>query len=468
MKLDRLYAALPAPMQDLACTAFGYRLNQRRYGGGYRSIEREAFDREWWPAERMAQFVDERLRCVVRHAADHVPYYRRLFARLAIDPREIRTVADLGLLPVLSKRTVQENLSDFVSERNGTLSCTTVHTSGTTGAGLIFPMSLAGEREQWAACWRYRRRFGVTRKTWYAHFFGKSVVPVEQTKPPFWRVNWAGRQILFSAYHMTPAYLPYYVEELNRRQPPMIQGYPSLLTLLAGYIIEGEARLLYQPRVVMSSSESLLPHQAQLIERAFGTRCRQLYSLTEGAASVTECPEGRLHVDEDYAHLEFLPAGDNAYHVIGTGLTNLAFPLLRYDTGDVVELNPSETRCPCGRSSRIVRNIDGRIEDYVLTPDGRKIGRLDHIFKDMTSIRECQIVQENLERLLFRVVRGPAYTAADEAALLLEAKRRLGSRIAIEIRYEEAIERTATGKLRFVVSHLPVCQLETTSRSNAA
>ena len=359
MKLHDAYAALPAPLQHAAASAYGARLNLRRYSGDYRRREREAFARDWWAAPQTAAFVDARLRRVVEHAAAHVPYYRGLFARLGIRAADIQTTADLAAaLPPLEKRTVQERAAEFASERRAELRCVTVHTSGTTGAGLVFPMSLEGEREQWAACWRYRRRFGIERGMWYAHLFGKSVVPLDRTRPPFWRVNWPGRQILFSAYHMTPQYLPWYLEELNRRRPPLIQGYPSLLFLLASWMLAANVRLSYWPRAVMSSSESLMPHQRRVIESAFGMPCRQLYGMTEGAASIAECANGRLHVDEDYAHLEFLPLGDGAYKVLGTTLTNLAFPLLRYDTGDVVELDPSgralllRPRRPRGRTHR--------------------------------------------------------------------------------------------------------------------
>ena len=456
MHFNEIYPKLPGGVQDCACSLYGYLLNRRRYSGAYGQLEREVFDRENWPQEQVTEFVNNRLRRVVEHAANWVPYYRRLFADLKIDYRSIRTGADLKQLPVLTKRTVQERSAEFVSERKHDLRCATLHTSGTTGAGLVFPMSLEGEREQWATCWRYRRRFGVTHETWYGHFFGKSVVPFEQTAPPFWRVNRPGRQVLFSAYHMSPRHLPHYISELNRRRPAMIQGYPSLLFLLASYMVDNGIRLQYQPRAVMSSSESLLSHQRTVIERAFGVPCRQLYSLTEGVASISECARGNLHVDEDYAHVEFLPLNDeNAHRVIGSTLSNCAFPLLRYDTGDIAEFDPAEERCRCGLPGRVVKRIDGRIEDYVVTPDGRRIGRLDHIFKDMVRIRECQIVQDRAEQLTFHIVRGPNYGSEDEAMLLAEARRRLGSSIRIEIAYTDALERTSRGKLRFVVSHMP-------------
>src|SRR5947209_1529594 len=105
MKLKNLYTSLPAPLQDLACSAYGYRLNRRRYSGLYARLEREVCARECWPVEQLADFVDACLRRIVQHAATSVPYYRQLFGSLNIDYRDIRRVSDLAALPVLSKRT---------------------------------------------------------------------------------------------------------------------------------------------------------------------------------------------------------------------------------------------------------------------------------------------------------------------------------------------------------------------------
>jgi phenylacetate-CoA ligase len=395
-----------------------------------------------------------RLRSILKHAAESVPYYRRFFSKHPIDPEKIGSPELSAALPILDKTTVQQNPKDFYSDRLEEMRFSMVHTSGTTGAGLVFPQTLEAEQEQWAVWWRYRARFGIDRQTWYAHFFGKSVVPLTQTEPPFWRINMPGRQVLFSAYHMADSYLPYYIKELNRRKPPWIQGYPSLLAVMAAFILSSGNGLSYRPRIVTVASESLLPQQKMIIEKAFGAPCRQGYGMTEGVAIISECPEGNLHVDEDYACVEFIPIEGNTYRIIGTGYTNHAFPLIRYDTGDVAELFEDNVKCPCGRPGRLVKSIDGRIEDYVITPDGRRIGRMDHIFKDMVNIKECQIYQDSPSRIVFRIVRGVKYTDDDERQIILETRKRLGREIAIEISYVEAVQRTKAGKLRFVISDL--------------
>jgi phenylacetate-CoA ligase len=457
---ENLYLHMPAFCQNVMCSLYGAWLNHRRYGNTYETLERKVFEREQWVPELIKSFTHWRCQAIVKHAASTVPYYRRLFAEMHINPQDIRKPEDLKVLPIIRKELVQQNLTDFQSESKSRMRYSLTNTSGTTGAGLVFPITLEAEQEQWAVWWRYRFRFVLGRNTWYAHFYGKSVVPFERSKPPFWRINSPGRQILFSAYHISEHNIPYYIEELNRRQPPWIQGYPSILALLASFMLDSGLELDYKPRIITIGAENLLTQQKLIIQKAFGTVCRQHYGLAECVANISECPEGNLHVDEDFAHVEFLPIEGNLYRIIGTNYTNYAFPLIRYDTGDLAELEDPDKRCPCGRSGRLVRSIDGRKEDYVLTPDGRRIGRLDHIFKNMVNIRECQIFQQNVERVIFRLVRSKDYTEKDEKVLLHEAQIRLGNQIKIDIDYVEAIERTKLGKLRFVISNIPDAQIQ--------
>jgi phenylacetate-CoA ligase len=145
--------------------------------------------------------------------------------------------------------------------------------------------------------------------------------------------------------------------------------------------------------------------------------------------------------------------GKNLFRIIGTNWANPAFPLIRYDSGDIATL--SNLKCPCGRSGRIVASVDGRKEDYLILPNGVKIGRLDHIFKDLVHIREAQIVQTEKGSAVFKVVKGTDYdSSGSEKKLLNEARKRLGNDIKLGVEYVDTIPRTRSGKLRFVVSEL--------------
>jgi phenylacetate-CoA ligase len=167
-----------------------------------------------------------------------------------------------------------------------------------------------------------------------------------------------------------------------------------------------------------------------------------------------ECGQRRLHVDMEFGIVEVEVEEESEEWVRGpllvTGFANDATPLLRYRVGDVG--TRSKTPCPCGRAGDVFIDVDGRIEDYVMTPDGRLVGRLDHIFKEQLDVAEAQVLQQTRDALEVLVVRRPSYDDASERALLKEFRTRLGDQIAIQLRYVDEIPRERNGKLRAVKS----------------
>lgn len=450
---EALYSKLPISLQHFICSVEGWRIQRRRFGSSFKILLEEAESRMRWPPEKVIAYRDNRLRDFVRHSFSTVPFYRQRFKKWGVSPEDIRSLEDLKLLPILTKEEVKSNYPQFISETIPVRKHIMAHTSGTTGGGLRFATTLIAIQKQRAIWWRYRRWHGLDRGTWCGYFGGRSVVPIWQTSPPFWRYNFPGKQILFSGYHMSPNNLSAYVEELRLRRPPWLHGYPSLLALLASYILEKGVDLGYEIRWITIGAENLLPQQAELIERAFGVRPRQHYGMEEAVANFSECIYGALHVDEDFSAVEFVPNPEGeGYKVIGTNFSNPATPLIRYDVGDVVELGSGS--CPCGLPGRIVKRVDGRQEDYVILKNGARLGRMDLFFKDMVAIREAQIYQNKPGLIIVRVVRSSSYNEDDEKRLLYEFYKRIGNQGEVKIEYVNRIERTKAGKLRFVISDL--------------
>ena len=137
--------------------------------------------------------------------------------------------------------------------------------------------------------------------------------------------------------------------------------------------------------------------------------------------------------------------------LVCTGLLNSAMPLIRYEVGDRVAIAPPDERCPCGRTLPILLSVEGRSDDVILTPDGRRVGRLDPVFKCDVPIREAQIVQETLTRVRMLVIPGPEFRAEHKETLANALLERVGE---MEILVEEVqeIPRSANGKFRAVVS----------------
>lgn len=450
---DRAYERLSPRLQDLACSIEGLRLENDRYKTDYGSIWEVVLRRSRLGPQELAEFRDFRLRQFLKGAAGCARYYRDTSSFIWERMLSVEGLGTLDTLPLLTKQVVQDNLAGFsvceYAARKG--SVLNVHTSGTTGSGLRFRATKLGIQEQWAIWWRYRQWHGIHRGEWCGYFGGRSIVPIRETATPFWRVNSFGRQVFFSAYHLSGGNARHYVGEIVKRKLRWLHGYPSLLTVLASFVLDQGLDVGTHIRWITTGAENLLPFQRTLIERAFGVTPRQHYGMAEAVANISECELGGLHVDEDFAAVEFLPVEGQAFcRIVGTNLSNPAFPLVRYFSGDLAVLRPEG--CPCGKPGRVVLSIDGRQEDYVVLPSGAVIGRLDHIFKDMVAVREAQVYQPNRGRIVFRVVRGPNYTDADERYMISSARQRLGDEVELKIDYLNSIERTSSGKLRFVVS----------------
>ena len=464
--LDQLYASAPVWAQNTMCSAEGLRINLRRFPASFKGILTQAETRMAWSAEQVTAARVVRLRALLIHAGRHVPYWRELFLSESFRPERLQHEAELRALPLLTKDIVLAQGARMRAERVPASAGRRLRgaTSGTTGAGLVFDLSEAAFHHQWAVCWRFRRWHGLQRGTWCAQLGGRTVVPVDQRQPPYFRVNRPGRQLLLSGYHLAPETADSYLAEIERRKIAWIHGYPSLIVLLAD---AARGRRWPHLRWITLASESATASQRRRVEAGFGVRPVEHYAQTEAVANASERPDGTLHFDDDFSTVELLPDAEvsseaDVYRIVGTSLDNWHMPFIRYDTGDLVTLaddpaddhsaeHTPEHTAEHTAPGRAIREIDGRREDYVELADGTLIGRTDHIFKELTFLREAQIRQRRPGHVAIHVVPRAEWTAASEQRLRAEVARRLRRDTAVDIIVETSLPRTRAGKLRLVV-----------------
>lgn len=440
----KIYGRLPIWLQNFAVSLEGERIKKTRYGQAFQDAYSLWNSRLDWSKEDLRQYRDEQIHDIVQYSFEHVPFYKKEFTELGIQPAQIKGLDDLDKLPIIDKDTVRKNHDLFISDEYDERRLKTSHTSGTTGAGLILKSTKEFDAHNWAIGLVESNKIGITSDMWRGYFAGRPIVPAKQNKPPYYRINKPGKQLMFSTFHMSDANLYSYVDVLNQYRPVWLQGYPSAISLLAGFINRTSYRLNYSLKAIILNSENVLPQQWREIKDAFGIYPYQTYGQTEGVAYFRDYKPGEIYVVENYAGVEFVKMDDGMSHIVGTNF-NKAMPLIRYDTHDIAEC----IETPEGRK---VLSIDGRAEDYITTKDGSKIGRLDHIFKDMESVIEAQIVQQRDGNVEIRIVRSDAYTDRDERDIIRLADERLKGRVDYSIVYTDKIGRTKNGKLRFVVS----------------
>ena len=450
-----LYSKMPVCMQNAACSLAGVNMRRDRYNNTFHNALEFLRQSQWWSLAGQQAYQNEQLRLVIEHAYQTVPYYREIFDARKLSPRDIRTTEDLHKLPVLEKSTIRKRFRDLHSKGWPQKRIRHGHTGGTTGTSLQLISDMDTQPWQWAVWWRHRERFGLKLHDPFIVFAGRDVVPLTSMDPPVWRRNLPMRQTYMSVHHLTEKNMPPVANYLCSRKVNYYSGYPSAIYLLARYFLDRRIRLPHPPHVVVTGAETLLPHQQAVISRAFETDVADQYGASEQCGNISECERHIYHVDMEFGVVEFLPlAGmpDNMRRIVCTGFHNFAMPLIRYDIGDIATL--SGKPCSCGRQSPAVEKIDGRIESYIITPDGRQLGRLDFLFKDSAKIEEAQLVQDNINSVTVKIVRSPGYDSTDERSLDNEMHRYLGDKINIKFEYLSAIPRETNGKFRQIVSHI--------------
>lgn len=453
----KFYYSMPYFIKNLIATVYGWQLAKKRTGGGFKKHLKELLELQYWPLEKIKDLQFQRCKNLLLYSKIHCRYYRKLFEAYGFEPEKMQDLSDISVLPVLQKNELRENMEDIISDEAENMQVIWSHTSGTTGLGLRFPESLDSLQREFAFRVHSYSLGGVQWRNKWAWCAGHPVTFYDRKKPPFWVHDMANNWLLMSSYHLSEKNLPFYIEKLEAFGPELIAGYPSSLFLLA--IANSKMGKKVRTRAAVTSSETLFENQRKIIQDSFGCKVFDYYGNAERAALITECEKGRRHLRLEYSYVEFLnnenmpvSPGEEG-RLVCTAFGNYAMPLIRYDIGDIAILS-KEKSCECGRSGILIDRIMGRIEDYVVTPDGRYVGRLDHLFKDSVNVRLAQIVQKDRKSILIRVVREPNYSIEDEKVILKEARVRLGSEIAINFEYVEDIPKTKGGKLRFVISML--------------
>jgi len=451
-----LYAKSPVWIQERIISARARVRRGIREGRRFRRAQDDVGATQWYDAAALEELAWERFGAVLAHAFRHVEYYRDLAAARGFDASQVCARRDTESLPLLDKASVVSLGSRLVA-RDHRGPRVRIHTSGSTGSPLQLWQTVEAVIWENAFVWRQLSWAGYRPGEPRAWIRGDLVVPYAQATPPYWRLNRAEHMLMMSSYHLAPATVAAYVEALERFDPVVVQAYPSSIAFIARYLLN--ARRGYRGRrlrSVVTSSETLTPADRLAVEHAFGCRVFDYYGSAERVALIQTCERGTYHVASDYSLFELRPREGGLYEIVGTGFFNRLMPLIRYRTGDLVEPGGAADTCGCGRAFPVIKRVIGRADDYVVTPDGRLVGRLDHVFKGVGGIAAAQIVQESVDEVVIRIVPYRDFTREHRRRLIEQTQRRIGTGMRVHIDLVDDIPRGPNGKFRAVVRKVPL------------
>lgn len=402
-RFHKVYDSMPYPVQNFLTSARGLILARARYSNGADRLRASLRAHERWSTADIAEFQRRALEHIVNHAWRTVPYYSN-YPRI-----EWHSCEDIRNYPVLSREVVRSNPQRFVSRNVTPSNCIRVGTTGTTGASLRVTYTEEVARRNWAFHMRRWSWAGIKPRTPRVTLFGSRVVPAHRRHPPFWTHNVFEQQTLASIFHLSESNAPHYIDFLQNNAGKVLEGFPSVLAILADFVLKAGARI--PMRVVFTDGEPLYPLLRESIERAFAARVFDLYGNTELCGLIHECEDGRMHAAPDYAFLEILDEADRPVEpgvegfLVWTGFINEGMPLIRYRIGDRGCWDAGPT-CSCGRSFPVVVPTITRESDILRCPDGRIFSprALNQALKGARTLRFCQILHEQPGQVLVRGV----------------------------------------------------------------
>jgi phenylacetate-CoA ligase len=413
---------------------------------------------QWLQAEQLQQLQLTRLRDFLTQAGNYVPYYRELFRSHDFVPKAISSTRDLQRLPLTGKAEIRAQTERLKASNAGPLERFT--TGGSSGEPLIFYRGSERVSHDVAAKWRATRWWNVDIGDPEIVVWGSPIELGTQDRIRLLRDKILRTELL-SAFEMSSANLLRFVQRIQLLKPRMLFGYPSSLALIAEYATNNGYQLdNLGIRVVFVTSERLYDHQRTVIEATFGAPVANGYGGRDAGFIAHQCPQGGMHITAEDIVVEIvdengrvLPVGQKGEIVI-THLCTGDFPFIRYPTGDVGSL--SDTACPCGRGLPLLAEIDGRSTDFVKAIDGTVLHGLAliYVLRELPEVDAFKIIQESLATIKVQIVTESGDTVKLERTITEQFRRRLGSSLIVNFDYVTIIEREASGKFRYVVSHL--------------
>ncbi|QCX34376.1 phenylacetate--CoA ligase family protein [Caloramator sp. E03] len=433
-----------------------------RYGRDFRDFYNFLDKSQYWDKSKLQEYQIHKIKEIIQHAYNTVPYYYKLFNEYGIKPNAIQDFDDYKKIPYLTKEIIQNNLKELVSNnyKNNNKNLLYVTTGGSTGIPTGFYIDKKFELiREWAFVTHIWKRVGYD-----INKVNKCVI-LRGNIPFNGLYEYKNRELILSSYKLTEENMINYINLINKFNPDFIQAYPSSIYILSNYINENKIIINCKNlKCILCASENLYEFQRKEIENAFNVKVFSFYGHTEHACIGGECEYSNYyHLQSEYGYTELINENgqevteeDEIGEIVATGFNNYVVPFIRYKTMDLA-VNTNKT-CTCGRNYKLIKKVEGRLQELLITFTGRYISMTainmhSNIFDN---VQQFQFYQDTPGVCIFNIVKKPNYTEKDEKIIYRELKKKLGDDMQLIIKYVDNIPRTKSGKYRFLIQKLDI------------
>ena len=427
---------------------------------GINRAERIVRENESLTPEQLHALQEKKLRQLMEFATRHVPYYRDRFLEIGKSLDELLSPEGFRNWPVLTKEVLRLNKESLVATELRGNRLIPNSTSGSTGEATHFFTDTRSDAFRKAVTTRSTGWAGIENGEKTVWLWG---APIEIAKSKTFRARIRSRirgGRLLSSFDLSEEKLREYAGFVADFRPALLVSYPGPLEVMAGYCRD-HGITFDSLRAIITSAETLWPHQRALIESVFGVKVFNRYGSREFANIAHECPVSQgMHVNTDRVYIEVLDtegrpcAPGESGELLITDLDNYGGPLIRYQIGDLGTWSPNPM-CPCGRPFPLLESVEGRSLDIVVTPSGGRVGGTfwTLLLRSRPGMRRFQVVQES--RSGIRIAYVPEDMPPEPDVLNYferEIRKRCGQDFKVEFVEVARIDLGPSGKQRLVLS----------------
>ena len=409
----------------------------------------------------LEKLQNRKLRAIVKHAYENVPYYHELFNSAKLKPEDIKTKEDLVKVPITTKQVLQRlPISERVAKGVNINKCIKCRTSGSTGEPLDVFLS---KKEMSYRIAMQTRVYGLDLTHKKVNILDREPLPPQGSPATIFRklkqyLNYLGlwRRYYFSLFE-EPCEL---VSKLLEVRPDVIETQPSTLKLISKFVRENNITGIF-PKFIFTRAELLSREDRKQIEAVFNTKLTDLYGTIEFGIIAWECEKHQgYHINSDIVVVEAIKDNQQVHEeqgeIVCTDLTNYTMPFIRYGLGDIAVL--SKEKCSCGRSFPRIRLIQGRSDDFITLPSGRIVSPrlLSVSLKKIDGISQYKLIQESINTFDVQIVKGQDFRKATIEEFENVLREILGKDTRININIVDEILKEKSGKVRPIVSKVPV------------
>jgi len=405
---------------------------------------------QYWERDTIERYQLQCTRNILIHAGSNVPYYRGLFKSVRFDPNKFKSLKDLVHIPLLDKESVRKNPEQFIADHKQTIHGYWKNTSGSTGTPLKFFLDRTCHINKYAATLRAYH--------WAGYSPGKQafllVEPDGLDKDFGYRLS--SNSLYFDSRTVNRENVVMFYKLLKRINPGYYIGYGKAFLHFYKHLVELNLNIP-SPKSIVHYGENLQKNDRQKLEAHFQTKVYDFYSHREDVVMASDTEPGRKYLMEDFFYPEILNGKNQVIEegtgeLIGTGFYNYTMPLIRYRTSDILTIKKFSE----GNIHKFtqVEDIQGRVNDKVITPSGREFYFLGDPLFNVPGIISAQYIQDNTDSLRINLLTDVDFNRESIEQLERKYLEYIGENMNFDVRLVDKFEERGSGKRPVIISRL--------------